>query len=87
MVGFSRQHVYLATGTPDTNGQLIYADGQLVAVLVQLEGWSHGDLRGRWHLKAAFGSCSDGGPGLFDNLEHAEDWIYKRLTFKPPEAA
>ena len=52
---FSRQHVRLATGTADNEGQLIYAHGDLVLVLAKLEHWSHGKMRGQRLVKVAFG--------------------------------
>ena len=72
---FSRQQVRFTTGTADNDGVLIYLEGELALVLVRLEDWSHGHSRGRWLVKAAFGPYSDGGPGLFDGPERAEEWI------------
>jgi hypothetical protein len=77
---FSRQHVRLATGTDDHEGYLIYAHGDLTLVLMRLDHWSHGKIRGQWLVKVAFGCCSDGGPGLFETLEAAESWIERRYS-------
>lgn len=59
---------------------MIYANGDLTLVLVKLEHWSHGKMRGQWLVKLAFGCCSDGGPGLFDSLDAAEGWIARRYS-------
>jgi hypothetical protein len=75
---FSRQHVRLASGTSDQEGLLIYAHGELAMVLVRLDDWSHGRNRGHWLVKAAFGDCSDAGPGLFNSPESAEEWAHRR---------
>jgi hypothetical protein len=75
---FSRQHVRLASGTSDQEGLLIYAHGELTMVLVRLDDWSHGRNRGHWLVKAAFGDCSDAGPGLFNSPESAEEWAHRR---------
>jgi hypothetical protein len=75
---FSRQNVRLASGTSDQEGLLIYASGELMVVLVRLDDWSHGKNTGRWLVKAAFGECSDAGPGLFDSPDDVEGWIQKR---------
>lgn len=75
----SRQHVRFATGTADSEGLLLYANGELILILARLDDWSHGKQRGRWIAKAAFGVCSDAGPGVFDTPETAEDWIRARL--------
>jgi hypothetical protein len=80
MATFTRQHVWLASGTEDRDGQLIYLDGELIAVLVRLDGWAHGSVRGKWLLKAGFGPFSDGGPSLFDNLDRVEHWVEHRLA-------
>ncbi len=39
------QPVRIATGTPDTESQLVFADGFLVAVLVRLSD-DHGNMAG-----------------------------------------
>jgi len=75
---FSRQQVRFTTGTADNDGVLIYMHGELALFLVRLEDWSHGQSRGRWLVKAGFGSYSDGGTGLFDSPERAEEWIAYR---------
>lgn len=48
------QPVRVATDSDDCNGQLVFVDGFLVAVLVQLSG-QHGAFAGMWFLEAGFG--------------------------------
>ena len=68
------QATRVGTGTDDREGNLIFRDGELLAVVVRLEDPMHGDLAGKWHLEAGFGPCD--GPGrLFENLDAAVDWV------------
>jgi hypothetical protein len=64
----------------DTEGSLVLHDGQLVAVLVRLDGESHDPgFKGRWHLEAGFGPCEDIGTRVFENLEEAARWAFGRV--------
>lgn len=44
----------------DRDGRLVFADDQLVAVIVQLEDGVHGSFRGYWNFEATFGPCDRG---------------------------
>jgi hypothetical protein len=79
MVTFTRQHVWLTSGEDDRDGQLIFANGELVGVLAQLNAWCHGKARGKWLIKAGFGAFSDGGPCIFESLDHFEQWVEQRI--------
>ena len=64
---------------PDAEGQLVFADERLVAVLVYLSE-DYESEAGEWYVEAAFG------PGLgnplnpmFDSLEDAVSWIERQL--------
>ena len=48
------QPVQVATGSADTESQLVFAAGYLVAVLVRLSD-DHQDEAGMWFLEAGFG--------------------------------
>ncbi len=50
------QRVRVNTSSRDTEGRLEFADGELVAVVVRLDGDEHGDFRGLWQLEAGFWS-------------------------------
>ena len=68
------QAVRVGTGTDDREGNLVFQDGELVAIVVRLEDAMHGELAGRWHLEAGFGRHD--APGiLFDNLDAAINWV------------
>lgn len=67
------------TGSGDEDGQLVLADGRLVAVLVRLGDAAHAGLLGAWFLEAGFGPCSQAAPPLFTDLDAAQDWIRQRL--------
>ncbi|GJD82118.1 hypothetical protein GCM10007886_29440 [Methylobacterium gregans] len=76
------QPVRIATGTPDTESQLVFADGFLVAVLVRLSD-DHGDMAGMWYLEAGFGPVEYSFPPTFTNLDEAQAWIEQRLPGAP----
>ncbi|WP_407530069.1 hypothetical protein [Methylobacterium oryzisoli] len=63
----------------DQKGLLVWADGRLVAVLVQLSA-EYGSNAGKWHLEAAFGRVSHPKAGIFADLNEAQDWITERLN-------
>ena len=73
------QPVHIATGSQDTESLLVFADGLLVAVLVQLSD-DHDDAAGMWFLEAGFGPVADPSPPTFADLEEAQDWIQRRLA-------
>ena len=65
----------------DTQGQLVLADGELVAVLARLDGETHDPkLKGLWHLEAGFGRCDEGRTlVVFETLDEAAAWAQSRL--------
>lgn len=73
------QPVRLASGSDDTEAQLVFVDGGLTAVLVRLSD-VHGEAAGMWFLEAGFGSISVRAPPTFVNLDEAQDWIAGRLA-------
>ncbi|MCJ2015912.1 hypothetical protein MKK84_00455 [Methylobacterium sp. E-065] len=73
------QPVQVATGSYDTEGQLVFADGFLVAVLIRLSD-DHDDLAGMWFLEAGFGRVVTMELPLFADLDKAQNWIEQRLA-------
>jgi len=71
--------VQVATGSDDTESQLVFADGFLVAVLMHLSE-EHGDEAGQWFLEAGFGRVDHPDPPKFADLNAAQDWITQRLA-------
>ena len=63
------------TGSGDQEGQLVLADGRLVAVLVRLDDTSHAGLVGAWFLEAGFGPCAHVAAPIFRDLDAAKHWI------------
>jgi hypothetical protein len=59
-------------------GLLVLAEGQLVAVLVQLSE-AYGEDTGKWHLEAAFGRVAHPSADIFADLDEAQAWIEDRL--------
>jgi len=72
------QSVQVATGSQDTETHLVFDDGFLVAVLVQLSD-EHKDEAGQWYLEAGFGRVDDNHPPTFADLSEAQAWIAGQL--------
>jgi hypothetical protein len=73
------QPVPIATGSNDTESLLVFVDGLLVAVLVQLSE-DHDDAAGSWFLEAGFGPVNTPTQPTFANLDGAQVWIEQRLA-------
>ena len=73
------QPVHVETGSHDTESQLVFADGFLVAVLVQLSD-EHGNEAGMWFREVGFGPVDDPRRPKFANLDEAQAWIEQRLA-------
>ncbi|TXN72025.1 hypothetical protein [Methylobacterium sp. WL6] len=73
------QPVQVATGSGDQESRLVFADGFLAAVLVQLSD-QHGEDAGKWFLEAGFGALDDPRSPLFADLDAARIWIEIRLA-------
>ena len=67
------------TGSGDQDGQLVLADGRLVAVLVRLDDTSHAGLVGAWFLEAGFGPCAHVVAPIFSDLDMAQSWIRQQF--------
>lgn len=67
------------TGSGDQDGQLVLADGRLVAVLVRLDDTSHAGLVGAWFLEAGFGPCAHVVAPIFRDLDMAQSWIRQQF--------
>ena len=73
------QPVRVGTDSPDEEGQLVLADGRLVAVLVHLSDEYEADA-GKWFLEAGFGRVNHPDPPMFADLDEAQGWIEQRLA-------
>lgn len=73
------QPVQVATGSEDQESQLVFHDGFLVAVLVQLSE-QHEAEAGMWFLEAGFGPVDTANPPTFNDLDEAQSWIEARLA-------
>ena len=73
------QPVQVATGSDDQESRLVFADGFLAAVLVQLSD-QHAEDAGKWFLEAGFGRVDDYRAPIFADLGEAQAWIEARLT-------
>jgi hypothetical protein len=78
-VSLRLQPAHIATGSHDTESQLVFSDGLLVAALVQLSD-DHDDMAGMWFLEAGFGRVDHPSPPMFADLDEAQSWIEQRLV-------
>jgi hypothetical protein len=76
------QPVQVATKSDDTESQLVFAEGFLVAVLVRLSELHEHDA-GKWFLEAGFGRIDPICPPVFANLDEAQAWILEQLSSEP----
>ena len=75
------QPIDVETCSDDHDGQMVLADGKLVAVLIRLSDL-HNAEGGMWYLEAGFGRLSGRAPHPFVTLDAAQDWISGK--FSPP---
>ncbi len=73
------QSVRVDTGGPDEEGQLVFVDERLVAVLVQLSE-QHDDATGQWFLEHGFGRFGGPAQRIFNDLEAVERWFEDHYT-------
>jgi hypothetical protein len=77
------QPVKVLVGSHDSAGRLIFADGQLSAVIVRLDRRSHVlGHKERWHLEAGFGKCDVRDARLFKTPAEAGAWAKQTLMSK-----
>jgi hypothetical protein len=72
------QPACVATGSDDNEGQLVFVEGLLVAVLVHLSEQHDGNA-GMWFLEAGFGRIAVPDQPTFGDLDEAQAWITQRL--------
>ena len=72
------QPVRVAAGEQG-DGQLVFADGELVALLVRLSE-AHEGLAGHWFLEFGLGRLGRGQHPSFADLHAAQSWIEARLN-------
>lgn len=72
------QPVRVKTGSHDMEGQLVFTDGLLVAVLVRLSE-DHEGQAGMWFLEAGFDGAEERVQPTFADLDAAQEWIQRRI--------
>jgi hypothetical protein len=77
-VTLTLQPVRVATGGPDEEGCLVFAEGRLVAVLVRLSD-EHGERAGHWFFEVGFGRLDGPAHPSFAAIEDAQEWLEERL--------
>ncbi len=79
----SAYNVGLRTSSDDENAVLLLANGQIVAILVELADEGHGDERGKWAVEAIFGLRHDRIPQSFPSATDAAAWISAHVGGEP----
>jgi len=79
----SAYRVGIATSSDDEKAVLLLADGQLVAILVELADKGHGEQRGNWAIEAIFGLNHDRIPQTFPSATDAAAWISAHVGGQP----
>lgn len=69
--------VRLRTGCSDQDGRLIFLNGELTAVIVQLSDEAHQQDIGQWSMEADFSLIASKSP-LFASPQDAIDWLASR---------
>lgn len=72
------QPVLMAT-SEDQEGQLVFVDGRLVAVLTRLSPL-HGDQAGRWFLETGYGAAAGPQNPSFPDIDAALAWLTAQLA-------
>src|SRR4051794_30522521 len=83
----SHQSIHVNTSSPDHEGELIFANSSLVAVLIALNPSSghKPELWHKWFLETGYGPCSGEQPGpVFESLEAAEAWVAHKVDKARP---
>jgi len=70
----------VATSSADEEGQLVFANGRLVAVLVLLADETHAGRVGSWYLEAGVGLCANETPPTFATIGAALAWVRRQLA-------
>jgi hypothetical protein len=78
------QPVRVDTDSVDEEGRLVFADGLLVAILVQLQDSDH-ERAGQWFLEVGLGSLQGVAAPTFASLPEATRWIRRRITGPAPQ--
>lgn len=78
------QPVRVETGGPDDEGQLVFVNDKLAALLVRLSA-DHEGLQGCWFLEAGFGRLDGPIHPTFVDLDAATEWMAQRLAYEPLE--
>ena len=79
------QPIAVDTGSADTDGRLVIANGMLVAVLVRLaddalaEDEDQHERVGGWFLEFGLGRLRGLRPAPFDTLEDATRWLRRQM--------
>lgn len=73
----------IKTDSADDNALILLANGELVAVLVELADKAHAAERGRWTIEAVFGLTHKRVPQNFDSAADAAAWVSDHVCQSP----
>jgi hypothetical protein len=66
-------------GGEGDDGFLVFAAGQLIAVITRLRQSVNGEPQENWYLEAGFGPCAAHPVLVFRTPDEARDWVRERL--------
>ncbi|ACL60608.1 hypothetical protein [Methylobacterium nodulans] len=84
------QPVVVNTGAGGEHGTLVFIEGQLVAVLTQINEArdTEQEFQGKWFLEAGFGPCKDWNNGsIFASKDKAVEWVREQVLMDEPVAS
>jgi hypothetical protein len=75
--------IRIRTDSADHNALMLMADGELVAILVELADETHGAACGQWTIEATFGLNSRIRPAYFASAAAAAGWVSEHICNRP----
>jgi hypothetical protein len=72
----------IRTDSADGDGILLLADGELVAILIELADESHDEDRGKWVIETLFGLDPPASPALFNTADDAAAWVSQNVCHR-----
>lgn len=79
MAAITGRRIRVETGSDDECGVLLFADGRLLACLIQLIDEGHGALRGSWSVEAFFNPRWGSMRATFGSVDAAANAVTRKL--------
>jgi hypothetical protein len=79
----SAYRLRVKTDSADSNGILLFDDGELIAILLELADESHGEDRGKWVIETVFSVELNPPRSSFASAEEASIWVMRHFSGRP----